>query len=34
VNLGSLLLRLESEWFEFDLPEDTQMISASVGWTF
>lgn len=34
LNLGRLFLRLESEWFEMDLPEDTQMISGSVGWTF
>lgn len=34
LNIGSLFLRLESEWFEFELPEDTQMFTGSVGWTF
>lgn len=34
LNLGSLFLRLESEWFDIDFPEDTQMITGSVGWSF
>lgn len=34
IHFGNLFVRLESEWFEIDLPEDTQMVSASVGWTF
>lgn len=34
LNLGSLFLRLESEWFDMDFPEDTQMITGSVGWSF
>lgn len=34
LNVGNLWFRLESEWFEMDFPEDTQMITASVGWTF
>lgn len=34
LNVGSLWFRLESEWFEMDFPEDTQMISASVGLDF
>jgi len=34
LNVGSLFFRLESEWFELDFPEDTQMISGSVGWSF
>lgn len=34
LNVGSLFLRVESEWFDIDFPEDTQMITGSVGWTF
>ncbi len=34
LNLGSLFLRLESEWFDIDFPDDTQMITGSVGWSF
>lgn len=34
LNLGSLFLRLESEWFDIDFPDDTQMITGSVGLSF
>ncbi|MGA8259039.1 MAG: outer membrane beta-barrel protein [Arenicellales bacterium] len=34
LNLGSLFLRLESEWFKMAFPEDAQMITGSVGWVF
>lgn len=34
LNVGNLWFRIESEWFEMDVPDDTQMISASVGWNF
>jgi OOP family OmpA-OmpF porin len=34
LNVGNLWFRLESEWFDMDLPDDTQMITASVGWSF
>lgn len=34
LNVASLWFRLESEWFDMDIPDDTQMITASVGWTF
>lgn len=34
LNLGRLFLRLESEWFEIDFPEEAQMITGSVGWHF
>lgn len=34
LNVGSLFFRLESEWFDIDFPEDTQMITGSVGLSF
>lgn len=34
LNVGRLFFRLESEWFDIDFPDDTQMFSGSVGWTF
>jgi OOP family OmpA-OmpF porin len=34
VHITSLFFRLESEWFDMDFPEDAQMITGSVGWSF
>lgn len=34
MNLGSLFFRLESEWFDMNFSDNTQMISGSVGWRF
>jgi hypothetical protein len=34
VHFGRLFIRLESEWFDIDYPEDVQMFSGSIGWTF
>lgn len=34
LNIGSLFFRLESEWFDIDFPDDAQMFTGSVGWTF
>ena len=34
LNLGSVFLRLESEWFNMAFPQDAQMITGSVGWVF
>lgn len=34
LNVGSLFFRVESEWFDIEFPEDTQMITGSVGLTF
>ena len=34
LNVGNLWFRLESEWFDINYPEDTQMITGSVGFSF
>lgn len=34
LNIGTLFVRLESEWFDIDFPDDTQMITASAGLRF
>lgn len=34
VHIASLFFRLESEWFDMNFPEDAQMITGSVGWSF
>jgi len=34
LNVGSLFFRLESEWFDIDFPEETQMIIGSIGLSF
>lgn len=34
LNLGNLFVRVESEWFEMDVPDETQMFTGSVGLSF
>lgn len=34
VNVGSLWLRVESEWFAADAPDEVQTLTASVAWSF
>lgn len=34
LNLAGLFFRVESEWFDIDFPDDSQMITGSVGISF